>query len=1269
MSKPCLAHAPVRAAFLLAAISLSPLLQANPTQVSGGNAEATAGTADTTIRFPVTRSGDTGYDAYVSYKTQNGSAVAGSDFIATTGVAKIPAGTTSASIPVTVLGSATGGDKTFQLRLLSAYGAAGTSSWAAQKTFTTVALGAPAGVAAADINNDGRVDLVTANNGSGNISVLLNAMASGASTAAYSAPQAFATGSAPSAIAAADFNGDGRSDLVVTNSSANTVSVLLNATTVNATSASFRAQRSFATGGNPQAVAIADVNADGRPDVIVANAADNSVSVLLGTTAPGSTTASLANQQVFPAGSMPQGIAAADVNGDGRPDLIVSNGSAGTVSVLLNGTNPGTPGSYFTMPTAFTVGTTPRAVIASDLDGDGRADLAVANAGSNNVSVLLNATAAGASTPSFGMQMAFAAGSGTQAVAAVDVNGDARPDLVTANANSNNSSILINTMGPGAPAPSFAAAQAAATGSAPQAVAVADANRDGKADLLVANRSGNSASVLLNTTPAPTAALNAGSFSGAMETAADARNFATLDMNGDGRTDIVTFAFNGPMQVALNTTAAGAAKPSFAPDQELEPGDRPSRSAIADFNADGRQDIALATHLQSNEATNEFSHITLLVNATGIGSSVAAIIPPQEVRTGLNSFTKDVAAADINGDGKPDLMYGDLGINSNPNFGVRLNTTAPGQNNVAFSAPMTYALGSGIERVVAADINGDGRPDAVTLSLGDVGIMLNTTAPGASTASLSGVQRLALAPSSYADGLVVGDINLDGRPDILVGGTFGLMNVLINTTVPGASSISFAGTQTFRVSDAAGSPALADLNGDGRLDVVLGAKVPDTMDDYLAILPNTTMPGSSTVSFGTPVAVTTDVFFNSSSPIAVVDLNGDRRPELLASNGFAIVHTNQQYQGSVTASGTGTIHAVPATPSGVSATPKDKQVTLRWNPAAGASSYQVLKGLVAGGESATPAVTTSGTTATVTGLANGTRYYFKIKAVNAVGASAASAEVSAVPLPPPATPTALTVTATSSYKVSLQWAASARATSYKVFAGTSPGQQGTTPVLNTTGTSGTVNGLTNGKTYYFVVKGVNTAGLSSASNEVSATPQGPPAVPAGVSISRGNGQLTISWQASEGATSYSVLQGTASGQEGATPVKTTSGTSAIITGLTNGVTYYFQVTSSSAGGTSARSAEVSAAPLAPPLAPSNLSATPHNEYVTLSWSPVSGAEYCYAYMGATPGETSSLEAISSGNSANVYGLDNGVTYYFVVQCRNSSGYGPKSAEVSATPAP
>jgi len=190
--------------------------------------------------------------------------------------------------------------------------------------------------------------------------------------------QAFALTGSPSSVAAADLNGDGHPDLVTTINSINAVAVVLN--NGNGT---FQAPQTFPTGGNPIFVVVADLNGDRKPDLITANNSTNNVSVLLGN---GDGTFRPPLDFGFVAGSSPRAVAVKDVNGDGKPDLVVANSGTNDVSVLL-GNGDGT----FQAPQSFaTTGRNPVAVTVADVNSDGLPDLITANSSTSDVSVLLH---------------------------------------------------------------------------------------------------------------------------------------------------------------------------------------------------------------------------------------------------------------------------------------------------------------------------------------------------------------------------------------------------------------------------------------------------------------------------------------------------------------------------------------------------------------------------------------------------------------------------------------------------------------------------------------------------------------------------------------------------------------------------------------------------------------------------------------------------------------------------------------------------------------
>jgi hypothetical protein len=370
-----------------------------------------------------------------------------------------------------------------------------TISFASPQTFAVGNL--PSAVAVGDFNGDGRPDLVVANVNSNFLSVLLNTTPVGSSTPTFGVQQTFATDAAVHAVAVADFNGDGRPDIVASHDG--DVLVFLNTTPIGSSVLSFAPAKTFAVGTRANAVVVGDFNGDGRPDIATANNGDGTVSVLMNTTPVGAAAAaSFTPQQTFAVGLDPGGIVAADFNGDGRADLAV-NSQAARVSILMNTTPVGAAAASFATQQTFNTLLGFNLLMSADFNGDSRPDLAVTS-GSSDVVVILNTTPAGAATASFSTPQDFVVGSNPDVIAGGDFSGDGRPDLVDVNADSNTVSVLQNTTVAGAATVSFAAQQTFAVGASPAGLAVGDFNGDGRPDLAVASASGNNVSVFANTT-------------------------------------------------------------------------------------------------------------------------------------------------------------------------------------------------------------------------------------------------------------------------------------------------------------------------------------------------------------------------------------------------------------------------------------------------------------------------------------------------------------------------------------------------------------------------------------------------------------------------------------------------------------------------------------------------------------------------------------------------------------------------------------------------
>jgi hypothetical protein len=298
------------------------------------------------------------------------------------------------------------------------------------KAAVNYSVSSPQSIATDDFDRDGNKDLAVARGSDNGISILFgNADGTFSNAVNYSV-------NSPQYIAVGDFDRDGNKDLAVARGSNNGISILFG----NA-DGTFSNAVNYITGTNTSSVTVRDFNKDGILDLAAANKGGNTVSILLGN--GDGTFDLLVNYGV----NSPQSVAAYDFNIDGDYDLVLSNSSGNTVSILL-----GNGDGSFNSAVTYIAGDNPYSVAVSDFDTDGKLDLAVANSGSNTVSVLLgkgDGTFAKASDGDYDV------GKSPLSVAVDDFNSDGKPDLAVANSGSNTVSVLLNTTSsitvPGAP--------------------------------------------------------------------------------------------------------------------------------------------------------------------------------------------------------------------------------------------------------------------------------------------------------------------------------------------------------------------------------------------------------------------------------------------------------------------------------------------------------------------------------------------------------------------------------------------------------------------------------------------------------------------------------------------------------------------------------------------------------------------------------------------------------------------------------------------------
>ena len=316
----------------------------------------------------------------------------------------------------------------------------------------------PGNLITADFNNDGKLDLVNLLEGLNQVEVRL-----GVGNGTFLSGVPFSVGTYPAGIVAADLNKDGYADLLVCNQTSNNLTVLDGDGL-----GGFAAKRNFATGTTPLRLAVADVNGDNNLDVVVTNSGASSVSVFIGNGMGG-----LTKQPVdVSVQSTPFDVAVGDLNADNKPDLVVTH-NPGTGPSIRIGNGDGT----FGMGTNPNYGGDSQGVALFDVNKDLKLDL-IMSLGSQN----LLSYSPGVGDATFGSPVSLPAGGGPRAPVLADLDGDGVMDYLVSNGPNANVSLFY-----GGPNATFVPALAIPTGASPRLVAVGDFNGDTVLDFAVPN--------------------------------------------------------------------------------------------------------------------------------------------------------------------------------------------------------------------------------------------------------------------------------------------------------------------------------------------------------------------------------------------------------------------------------------------------------------------------------------------------------------------------------------------------------------------------------------------------------------------------------------------------------------------------------------------------------------------------------------------------------------------------------------------------------------
>ncbi len=713
-------------------------------------------------------------------------------------------------------------------------------------------------------------------------------------------------GTTADSVVLADVNGDGKLDLVFANGG---VGVMLG--NGNGT---FEAAVTYGSGGYvPYSVAVADVNGDGKLDVVVANQCASStvctngvLGVLLGngdgTFKPAVIYGSGGYDAVSAAAPA---IVVADVNGDGKPDLVVANDCTssstcffdGNIGVLLGNGN----GTFQPAATYDSGSDHAQSVAVADLNGDGKLDVVVTNecheCSGGVVGVLL-----GNGNGTFQPPVIYGSGGfDAYSIAVGDVNGDGKPDLLVANEASNEFNyfeswssgtagvLLGNGDGTFQPVISYGL-----NGHNANFIALADVNGDSKLDLVVANQCA--------TIPCSTVGgvdLLLGNGDGTFQPAATwdtsaviANSVAAGDVNGDGTIDLLV-GNAGSVGVLL-----GKGDTTYRAAPTLSPGGFFADSiAVADVNGDGKPDLIVANLCGGvfNEDDNCGDGGSLVGVLLGNGNGTFQ--PAVSYNTG-GEYGLSVAVADVNGDGKPDLLVANLCSSENClDNGTGMIGVLLGNGDGTFQSAVSYGSGGlSATSIAVADVNDDGKPDLLVTNYcsgscsgdGVIGVLLGN---GDGTFQ-------AAAPydsgGQTATSIAVADVNGDGKPDLLVANECtsssncnGIVSVLLGNgdgTFKAAAPYNSGGYQ-------ARSVAVADMNGDGKLDLVVAHDCASSSNCTNAVIG--VLLGNGDGTFRAPVIATglgpiptyTGPVAITSDQLAIADFDGDGKLDVASGAG------------------------------------------------------------------------------------------------------------------------------------------------------------------------------------------------------------------------------------------------------------------------------------------------------------------------------------------------------------------------------------------------
>ncbi|MES2380609.1 MAG: T9SS type A sorting domain-containing protein [Bacteroidota bacterium] len=297
-------------------------------------------------------------------------------------------------------------------------------------------------ITSGDIDGDSKIDIITSNFTSNTISILRNT-SSGPGSISFAAKSDTSTSLNPSYLTMADIDGDGKPEIIISNFGSNTFSVYKNNSTPGTISLGARSDFAVSiSGSSPQMLSIGDMNGDSKLDVAVIYY-NGYIGLFKNTSTLGSI--SFAASQVYLGSNLNAGIALADLDADNKLDVVISSYNTAQVHIYKNTSTLST--ISVATPISLTCGNQPHGIVVLDIDSDNKPEIMVANRGSNSISIFKNQATSGIiNLASFASKVDFTTNTTPICLSVVDIDGDLKKELITSNNGTSNISVLRNVI-------------------------------------------------------------------------------------------------------------------------------------------------------------------------------------------------------------------------------------------------------------------------------------------------------------------------------------------------------------------------------------------------------------------------------------------------------------------------------------------------------------------------------------------------------------------------------------------------------------------------------------------------------------------------------------------------------------------------------------------------------------------------------------------------------------------------------------------------------